>query len=362
MLIDEIKSFKKVFKLNNEYLNIHKIYSSYIANDGRKIFDMENDFISLSTEIQANYIAGMKKILSGPAFKKTHLIELNTLDKDNLVGEELNYLVESFDEKYIINLEENILKNFKYEKDIFINVIQFQLNDFNFIACLMCPVKPGNVDVLIDLSDPKMRTECVTNKIIKFESPVDGFIYPAYIQDNIDTNHAFYYTSQSKNPNISLIQNVFNDTILLNSEEEKDRFSVLLSSLLDNSCNIEKIAHLYDVLEDKILMNADSLDCTLNKNELISIFRGCNIEIDEDHFNKIYDEVIESIPLNISNLIPNNKSEVSSDLFKLKINKSLLKELNFIEDNTGIYIKIPLSTTDNIVSLDGIEISPSLEN
>lgn len=358
MLKDQIKSFKNEIKLNNVGLTIQRIYNSYITSDKRQLFNTSYEYIELEEEIKANYLLGIKKILSGPSFKKTHLIQVDNYDKETKVIDDLLNLTNNFNEEDVHELENKILNYGSYDKDVFLSIIKFSLYDESYLACLISPIKAGNEDVFIDISNPQIKKECITNKIIKFATPLEGFIYPALIDTSVDINHAFYYVSNLNKVNMELIECVFNDVIMLNSQQEKENFSILLSNFLGGSNNIQKVYALYQLFYDKLEQDKESLSSTINKNEMKSIFNQANIVFDEKEFDELYDQLINDVPLNLMNLIPSKQSALLCNDFKINVSNDVLGKLSFVEDETGYYLRVPIDSVSNdVFILDGIEIS-----
>lgn len=382
MIKKDLSEIKKYMKLDSTMLQIKEIYNIYVKKDNGVIVHKElANFNSLDCDTQELYLKNFKKVIGGALDVKLFELDFINLENENnnqillynalKAKEKVNFInnIDSFTEK--------ISENFPYEKDIVITfanceywkgsskrkkeadeAIDDKVTAFNFLIGVINKIEHPKKAIKFDYEDKSFRVNSMNDAIVNLNSPIDGFMFPAFNDNCADVNHIMYYNSKPKDINPNYIQTVLNCRWTWTGEEEKDCFDNIIKSISPDGVKTEVIQSVYEKLLNKTI---DESDATASYKEIKEIFTESGLELkDTSLLESIYTDQAGDLSheFKISNIVPplNTQSiKITSEIANITISPSSLNHVKQIKDmngNTCLLIKIPNSAEINGIELE----------
>lgn len=313
----DILELKKRFK--KDHCTFTKVCGCYVNGEKNTILKFRETFLNLDEDDYFKYLEIAKKVLSGTVgnnilelnfeankeFKseaQTSLLSLrNTQLKDDTILDEFyqsiinnydytgNYLILLFHDAYDVITKTKDNQKIDESEEV-----------YEYVLCAICPVS---------LSAPGLRYFEEENEIKSrirdwvVNVPVNGFVFPAFIDRSSDVNSVMYYTKNAKDTHPELMENVLGCPSKQTATIQKEAFqSIIKDSFGADEKKAEKI--FMDVQENLNAMVEeynemyDDTDC-----EPISLK-------DTDIQNLLIDS---GIPQKISNDIEKSYVEIFAD-------------------------------------------------
>ncbi len=281
-------------------------------------------FLTLNDEELFKYLEIAKKVLSGSIGNsllkldfsnkldnsgdiQTSLFKLkkSKLKDDILINQLYKSIIENYDydENYIIILFHDIYDILKKAKDN--KFLDESEEIFEYIICAICPVKLSK-PALSYFKDENTIKSRIQDWII--EMPINGFVYPAFIDRSSDVNSIIYYTKNTKNIHKELMEDVLacskKETIRIQREKFK---TVITESITDDAEEAENIyldvqnnlRHLISN-EEAIQSPLENNKITLDKEKLEEVLKDSNlsdekIQIVKSFYKESFDKSIPEI-------------------------------------------------------------------
>lgn len=317
----DILELKKRFK--KDHCTFTKVCGCYVNGEKNTILKFRETFLNLDEDDYFKYLEIAKKVLSGTVgnnilelnfeankeFKseaQTSLLSLrNTQLKDDTVLDEFyqsiinnydytgNYLILLFHDAYDVITKTKDNQKIDESEEV-----------YEYVLCAICPVS---------LSAPGLRYFEEENEIKSrirdwvVNVPVNGFVFPAFIDRSSDVNSVMYYTKNSKDTHPELMENVLGCPSKQTATIQKEAFQSIIKDsfgadekkaekiFMDVQENLNAMVEEYNEMYDDTDCEPISLKDTDIQNLLID--SGIPQEISND-IEKSYVEIFgDDIPL-----------------------------------------------------------------
>ena len=361
--------------VKREKSNISRILGCYVNERGEIISMFEQSLGLLSQEETEQYLALLKKTLSGTAGK--NLIDISFRTKQVMDSEEHKLLMALRksalkDEEAVYEFYQRVIKAINLEGNYLILLahdnydVPFRSKDgdkqqdassevFSYIMCSICPVK---------LTQPEL-SYCAEEKEFHnnkagwiVAAPALGFMFPAFDNRAANIYNALYYTKSVEENHAELIDAIFHTDIPMPAAEQKATFQAVLSNTLENDCSFEVVQTVHEELSGMIDLHKESKEdqpLVISKNQVKSVLQSCGVsDARIETFAEKYDEEFgEDAEVRPRNIIDNKKFEIRTPDVVISVNpeRSDLVETRII--NGSKYILI---CADEGVEVNGVNI------
>lgn len=217
----DILELKK--RLKKDHCTFTKMCGCYVTGEKHIILKFRETFLNLEESEYFKYLEIAKKVLSGTI--GNNLLELNFPTNDDLINERQVSLMQLKksqlkDDSILDDFYESIIDNYNYTGNFIILVfhdaydvitktsdnakIDESEEVYEYVLCAICPVS---------LSEPGLRYFEEENKIKSrirdwvVNNPLNGFVFPAFIDRSSDVNSIMYYTKNPKDTHPELMEN-----------------------------------------------------------------------------------------------------------------------------------------------------------
>lgn len=273
----DILELKKRFK--KDHCTFTKMCGCYVNSEKHVILKFRETFLNLDDDEYFKYLEIAKKVLSGTI--GNNILELNFPLNEELTNERQLSLMQLKksqlkDDTILDGFYDLIIDNFNYTGNFLIllfhdayDVITKTSDNrkideseevYEYVLCAICPVS---------LSEPGLRYSENENKIKArirdwvVDPPINGFVFPAFIDRSSDVNSVMYYTKNAKDTHPELMENALGCSSKQTTTVQKEAFQLIIK---DSFSADEKKA-------DKIFMEVQE-----NLNAMV------------DEYNSIYED------------------------------------------------------------------------
>ena len=359
----DILELKK--RLKKDHCTFTKVCGCYVNGEKNTILKFRETFLNLDEDDYFKYLEIAKKVLSGTV--GNNILELNFEINEELKSEAQTSLLslrnsQLKDDTVLDEFYQSIINNYDFTGnylillfhdayDVITKTKDNQKIDeseevYEYVLCAICPVS---------LSAPGLRYFEEENEIKSrirdwvVNPPVNGFVFPSFIDRSSDVNSVMYYTKNAKDTHPELMENVLGCLSKQTATIQKETFqSIIKDSFGPDEKKAEKI--FIDVQENLNAMveeynemydDTDSKPISLKETDIQSLLIDSGIpqEISSD-IEKSYTEIFgDDIPL-AENLIDakilkaNEQRRKEEDLKKqIKMLETKLEE---VKEETAI--------------------------
>lgn len=353
----DILELKKRFK--KDHCTFTKVCGCYVNGEKNTILKFRETFLNLDEDDYFKYLEIAKKVLSGTV--GNNILELNFEANEEFKSEAQTSLLslrntQLKDDTVLDEFYQSIINNYDYTGnylillfhdayDVITKTKDNQKIDeseevYEYVLCAICPVS---------LSAPGLRYFEEENEIKSrirdwvVNPPVNGFVFPAFIDRSSDVNSVMYYTKNAKDTHPELMENVLGCPSKQTATIQKEAFQSIIKDsfgadekkaekiFMDVQENLNAMVEEYNEMYDDTDCEPISLKDTDIQNLLID--SGIPQEISND-IEKSYVEIFgDDIPL-AENLIDakilkaNEQRRKEEDLKKqVKILETKLEEV-----------------------------------
>jgi hypothetical protein len=384
MRSQDVGKIKRSLKVNNEKLTVGQIYTLYLKRDSKQdsgseksriayvLYSEKESYSTMEEEKQEIYMKNLKKILSGTFDKNLFCIPFNYESETQLLL--YNSLKADNIEKTIEILVDRIITEYKYETDVVFNAciceiyVQSKGNrdvegededekpyeKFKFILATINELKSPDKKMFYDSKHPKFDLIKEADVVVNMTSPLDGLMYPSFIDGYADVNNIVYYTKSATDLNRSFVENVFDCMIKQTALDETDMFQDIISKTVGEGIKPEELHEVYEKLNDKVkesIADGELEDnIVVQYSDIKEILDECGIETVENPI------VNENYQMKVRNIVPEEKKplKVKTNDFDLSIAPKYLDKVEIIQNKRGkrcISIEI-----DDDVEINGLKI------
>jgi len=362
-------------RVRRDRSNMTTIYGCYV-NAQKEIISSFKQSTGMMPENEAEkYFGVMKRSLSGsvgknlidicfktsqvadsPEHKMLMQLRETRLQDDDLRMEFYKKIIEnvSFDENYLILIGcDSYDVPFK-SKDA---DTQHDASEevYSYLLCAVCPVKQTKPNLHYISEQKEFHDGGIAHVV---SAPELGFLFPAF--DNRATNiyNALFYTRDTKASHQNVIDAVFNVAAPKPAAEQKKSFEALLTTALDDECDLEVVQTVHDQLRQCIDMHKQSKvadPLLISKEHVKTALKSCGVS--EEHVSKFsvdYDEAFGfEAELHPKNIIDNRRFEIKTPDVSIKVNP---ERSDLIETRVIGGVKYILICADEDVEVNGVSI------
>lgn len=348
----DILELKKRFKKDDATFT--KICGCFVNTEKNILLDFQEQFYNLDEDDNFRYLEIAKKTLSGKV--GNNVLDLSFTNENGEINNKQDFLLELKksklkDEAILGEFYQSIISNFEYEGNYLILLFHdvydiisktsdnFKLDEseevYEYVLCAICPVS---------LSKPSLSYYEEENTIKSrlrdwlVEPPLNGFVYPAFIDRGQDINSVIYYTKNAKDIHSEFVENVLGCIPRDTHTIQKSVFEAIVTGSVSadeeeaNMIYMDVQENLNSKLEDYKLsaMDKDEEPIKLSKKDLQDILSQSGI--DEENITmieKIYEENFsQDLPL-VEGLIDKKVLKAGEQAQK---ERNLKKQVDFLKD------------------------------
>lgn len=354
---NDLGKIRKQLKLENSFIEIKQVFSVYLKRETQDIIvSKQGYFVRLSETEQDMYIRNFKKLLTGGLNVK--IFELDFTDEneeDSLQPVLYNALrAENIEDLsgYVSVVVERIRENYIYDTDVVVNFIRFEYSTeeevFPFIMCSVNKTKVAEKELLCDFVRRDFNIKSEQNPVINLKSPMDGFMFPVYEDNQTNIHKILNYHSKPNATNTTFITDVLSCELILTAKEEKDKFIEIMNRVIGEKIKPDELHELYRILNDRFDGEEDMDYRKVPHSMLSQILTSMDFEMQED-MEEVFRDVIgsENYELTVDNIIPDfsKKSiEIKNYETELKTSPDKLDKIKQVRDENGnMYILMEIS-------------------
>lgn len=226
---------------------------------------------------------------------------------------------------------------------------------YTYLLCAICPVKQTKPNLHYVPESKDFHDGGMMNVV---SAPEVGFLFPAF--DNRATNiyNALYYTHSPKENHEAFVTAIFNTPVAKPAAEQKKSFEALLSTSLDDDCDLDVMQTVHEQLCQRIELHKESKvpePLMISKEEVKDVLASCGVS--DAHMAKFsvdYDEVFGfEAELHPKNIIDNKRFEVRTPDVSIKVAP---ERTDLIETRIIGGVKYILICAEEDVEVNGVSI------
>ncbi len=340
-------------RFNKEQCSFTRICGCFVNSDKNIILEFKETFLNLDEDDYFKYLEIAKKVLSGTVgnnllklnfsdtgqdsdSKQLSLIQLkkSKLKDDSLLDDlyksiidtydiEGNYLILVFHDVYDIITKTSDNRKLDESEEV-----------FEYVLCAICPVSlsaPG----LSYYEDENTIKSRLRDWVV--EPPVNGFVYPAFVDRSPDVNSIIYYTKKPKDIHPELMEDSLGCLVKESSAMQKEKFqSIIIGSTADeeeaNDLYMEVQESLNSIVKEHKSQtdDRDSQPIELTKYVLQEILNDSGVLVgDANQIEGYYEEIFDTD-------IPSAESLIDKKIIKAneqrKKERTLEKQVAFLKN------------------------------
>ncbi|WP_024615361.1 DUF4317 domain-containing protein [Clostridium sp. Ade.TY] len=272
----DILELKKRFK--KDYCTFSKMCGCYVNGEKNIILKFRETFLNLDEDEYFKYLEIAKKVLSGTI--GNNILELNFPLNEDLINEKQISLMQLKssqlnDDKLLDDFYKSIIENYDYTGNFLILIfndsydvltktkdnqkIDESEEVYEYVLCAICPVELSEPGLRYFEEDNSIKAR-VRDWVVK--PPINGFVFPAFIDRSSDVNSIMYYTKNAKDTHPELMETALGCYSKQTATIQKEAFkSIIKDSFADEN------------LADKVFMDVQE-----NLNNMI------------EEYNEMYDD------------------------------------------------------------------------
>lgn len=235
-------------RLKKEDCTFTKMCGCYVNGEKNIILNFKETFLNLEEDEFFKYLEIAKKVLSGTI--GNNLLELNFPVNEEYKNDKQSFLMslkksKLKDDTLLDSFYKSIIDSYDYTGNFLILVFHdaydvitktrdnLKLDEseevYEYILCAICPVS---------LSKPALGYFEEDNKIAArirdwvVEAPVNGFVFPAFIDRSSDVNSIMYYTKNPKDSHPELMEEALGCSSKRTATEQKETFHNIITNAI----------------------------------------------------------------------------------------------------------------------------------
>lgn len=361
--------------LRRDRCNMTAIYGCFV-NDNKEIISEFRQSTGIMPENEADrYFGLIRRALSGsigknliditfktsqvadsPEHKMLMALRDTKLKDDDLRMEFYKKIIDSvsMEENYLILLGcDSYDVPFKSKDDSLQKDSSEEV--YTYVICAICPVKQTK-PILHYVPEEKVFHDGAMSQPVA--APVLGFLFPAFDDRATNIYNALYYTKDIKSSQDALIEALFHTPVPKPAAEQKKCFEALLTTALEEECNLDVVQTVHDQLCQRIEMHKESKvpePLLIGKEEVKEVLSSCGVsDVHMAKFSVAYDDAFGfEADLHPKNIIDNKKFEIHTPDVSIKVDpaRSDLIETRIIDG-----VKYIMICADEDVEVNGVSI------
>ncbi len=355
---NDIANIRKQFKLNNDLLAIREIYNVYVQKESGEIYHhVCQPFQMLELETQELFLGNFKKVLTGQLDSKLFELKFQREAEDSTQTILFDGLQADTTEDWLEYMFAIVGKMFAHTVYEFDTVVTFIRGEYrkptrkrdseseeggddevysnHFILCSLNKTDQPKKALLFDYVEKEFKSNTVFDPIINLQSPLSGFLFPAFNDNSSDVNHILYCAGKANEPSFTFIEQVLNCEEIITADEDKDGFELILKKVIGDQVDSKIISNVYEEI-DKVIQeneeNEESEAPMLDYKDIGRILEVSGVEnVDTAKVEHAFKDVLadETHEFKASNLIP-KKIKIDTNVANLSIDPKDLKNIKYI--------------------------------
>ena len=363
----DIAALRKEFKVDGSYLEIKQIYSVFMQAQSREVIHREGGlFETKDDEVQELFLGNYKKLLTGGLDSKVFELRFNPCEEEES-GQKLFYRFlknESIEELAAVadKVIAKIAEVYSYESDVVINFIKAQyrkaykkkenqmgasddgagFDDTQYAhEFIMCSINKVAVPKRVLRFDPPtgaFSANSAAEIVVNLDSPLEGFMFPAFTDNMSDVNSVVYYTAKANQRNIPFIETVLDCSCTLSASEEKEKFDEIIKAAVGETTKAETIKGIYEKINDAITYAGEEDTPTVNMRAIETILQDNGV--DTSSFETICSDIAGgNFDFKASNILPDYSAKslkIETTNANISISPQNLDALKMVTDSRGV--------------------------
>jgi hypothetical protein len=354
----DIANIRKQFKLNNHYMNLREIFNVYVQKESGEIYHhVSQPFQMVEQEAQELFLANFKKVLTGHLDTKLFELKFRREVEDSsqmFLYEGLQADTSEDWKEYMLEIVTKMFAHTVYEFDTVVTFIRGEYRkptrkrdseseeggddevySNQFILCSLNKTDQPKKSLMFDYVEKEFKPYNVFDPIINLESPLSGFLFPAFDDNAADVNHILYCAGKANQPDLRFIEEVLNCEEIITAQEDRDSFDLILKEVVGDEVDTRVISNVYEEI-DKMIQEKDEKEESdppmLDHRDIERILTVSGVENVvpakvEHAFKAIVDD--ENHEFKASNLIPKS-IKINTKVADVSINPKDLKYVKYI--------------------------------
>lgn len=354
----DIANIRKEFKLDNYRMQIREIFNVYVKKESGEIYhQVSQPFQMLDQETQELFLSNFKKVLTGQLDSKLFELKFRRDVEDSTQTILFDGLHSDSSEdwnEYMLEIVAKMFSQAAYEFDTVVTFIRGEYRkatrkrdleseeggddevfSSEFILCSLNKTDQPKKALMFDYIEQEYKPYNVMDPIINLQSPMSGFLFPAFNDNSADVNHILYCAGKANQPDFTFIEDVLNCEVIMTAQEHKDSFELILKEVIGDEVESTIISNVYEEI-DKVIQeneeNEESETPMLDYKDIERILTVSGVEnVDtakvEHAFKSVVDD--EKHEFKASNLVPKT-IKISTKLAEVAINPKDLKNVKYI--------------------------------
>ncbi|MEH7107644.1 DUF4317 domain-containing protein [Bacillus sp. JJ1764] len=353
----DIANIRKQFKLDNHRMNIREIFNVYVNKESGEIYhQVSQPFQMLDRETQELFLANFKKVLTGNLDAKLFELKFRR-DMEDSSQEILFEGLKADSEDWKDNMLQMVEKMFAkatYEFDTVVTFIRGEIRkptkkrnleseeggddevySNEFILCSLNKTDQPKKALMFDYIEKEYKYYNFVDPIINLDSPLSGFLFPAFNDNAADVNHILYCAGKANQPDLSFIEEVLSCEDIFTAQDDKDYFDFILKEVIGDEVDSKVISNVYEEI-DKIIQETEEKEesevPTLDYKDIERILTVSGVEdVNTDKVEHAFKSVIddEKHEFKANNLVPKS-IKISTKIANVTINPKDLKHVKYI--------------------------------
>ncbi|MDR7870785.1 MAG: DUF4317 domain-containing protein [Tissierellaceae bacterium] len=346
----DVAELKK--RLKKEQCTFTRMCGCFVNSEKNIILEFKETFLNLDEDDYFRYLEIAKKVLSGTVGNNILTLDFPNDEDSNNKQLSLIQLKKSKlkNDELLNDLYKSIIDNYEYPENYLILVFHDvydvitkttdnqKLDEseevFEYVLCAICPISlsaPG----LSYFEDENRIKSRLRDWIV--EAPINGFVYPAFIDRSADVNSIMYYTKNPRDIHPELMENALGCFVRESSTIQKEKFQLIINDSMGTEEEEAKKLYreiqenLNSIVEEQKSMSDgfESQPSKLTKNILHDVLWESGIPTDnammiEDLYEKSFSD---EIPV-VENLID---AKIIKENEQRKKERELEKQVEFLK-------------------------------
>lgn len=258
-------------RLKKEDCTFTKMCGCYVNGEKNIILNFKETFLNLEEDEFFKYLEIAKKVLSGTI--GNNLLELNFPVNEEYKNDKQSFLMslkksKLKDDTLLHSFYKSIIDSYDYTGNFLILVFHdaydvitktrdnLKLDEseevYEYILCAICPVSLSKPALGYFEEDNKIAAR-VRDWIV--EAPVNGFVFPAFIDRSSDVNSIMYYTKNPKDSHPELMEEALGCSSKRTATEQKETFHNIITNAI--GYDEEKSNNLFMEIQENINSRID---------------------------------------------------------------------------------------------------------
>ncbi len=354
----DIANIRKQFKLDNHLMQIQEIFNVYVKKESGEIYhQVSQPFQMLELETQELFLANFKKVLTGNLDTKLFELKFRRDVEDStqtILFEGLQADVSEDWKENMLQIVEKMFAHAAYEFDTVVTFIRGEYKkaarkrnpeseeggddevySSKFILSSLNKTDQPKKALMFDYIEKEFKSYHIVDPIINVDSPLSGFLFPAFNDNAADVNNILYCAGKANQPDGTFIEEVLNCEVIITAQEDKDIFELIVKEVVGEQVDTRVIANVYEEIDKVIQENVENEESESPKldyrdiERILTVSGVENVETAkvEHAFKAVIDD--ENHEFKANSLIPKS-IKISTRVADVTINPKELKNLKYI--------------------------------